>query len=58
MDWVGEGAEVLEVSHRKEVADPYLAHQLMIGDFRIAMTRATRTRDIVSHGAQCRSIRQ
>jgi len=41
------GAEVLEVSHRKEVADPYVAHRLMIGDFRVAMTRATRTRNIV-----------
>jgi protein involved in plasmid replication-relaxation len=34
------GAEVLDVSRRKEVGDRYLAHQLMIGDFRIALTLA------------------
>ena len=36
------GAEVLEVSTRKDVGDRYLAHQLMIGDFRIAMMLAAR----------------
>jgi hypothetical protein len=41
------GAEILEVPHRKDVADPYVAHQLMIGDFRVAMTRAMTTRNIV-----------
>ena len=36
------GAEVLEVPHRKNVGDRYLAHQLMIGDFRIAVALAAR----------------
>jgi hypothetical protein len=34
------GADVLEVSARKDVGDRYVAHQLMIGDFRIALTHA------------------
>lgn len=41
------GAETLAVSRRKEVRAPYIAHQLMIGDFRIALTLATRERGIV-----------
>ena len=40
------GAEILGVSRRKDVSDPYVDHQLMIGDFRVALTRATRTRQI------------
>jgi len=41
------GAEVLEVSRRKEVGARYLAHQLMIGDFRIAVTLAARAKGII-----------
>ena len=40
------GAETLGVTRRKELSDPYIAHQLMIGDFRLAMTRATKARGI------------
>jgi len=41
------GAEVLEVTRRKDVGDRYLLHQLMIGDFRIALTVAARQRGIL-----------
>lgn len=40
------GAEALEVSYRKEVGDRYVAHQLMIGQFRIALTLAARAAGI------------
>ncbi len=40
------GAETLGVCRRKDVTDPYVEHQLMIGDFRVAITRATRSRNI------------
>lgn len=36
------GGEVLGVSCRKEVGDPYLLHQLMIGDFRVTLALASR----------------
>jgi hypothetical protein len=36
------GGEVLGVSCRKAVADPYLLHQLMIGDFRVTLALASR----------------
>ena len=37
---------MLEVSHRKEVGDHYAAHQLMIGNFRLALTLTARDRGI------------
>jgi Replication-relaxation len=40
------GADVLEVFARKDVGDRYVAHQLMIGDFRIALTLAARQQGI------------
>src|SRR5581483_5059743 len=36
------GGEVLGVPVRKEPGDRYIAHQLMIGDFRVALTLACR----------------
>lgn len=40
------GADLLGVSRRKEVSDPYVDHQLMIGNFRVAMTTAAREQAI------------
>ena len=36
------GAEILDVPCPKEARDPYIAHQLMIGDVRVALTLATK----------------
>jgi len=41
------GAEVLDVPVRKGVGERYVAHQLMIGNVRIALTLASRERGIV-----------
>jgi hypothetical protein len=41
------GADVLEVVHRKEAGERYVLHQLMIGDFRIALTLAARNSGII-----------
>lgn len=41
-----KGAEVLDAPVRREVGERYVAHQLMIGDFRVALTRASRERGI------------
>jgi hypothetical protein len=40
------GAEALEVPTRKQVGEGYIRHQLMIGNFRVALTLATRARGI------------
>jgi hypothetical protein len=40
------GADVLEVSQQKDVGDRYVAHQLMIGDFRVAIGQAAKALSI------------
>lgn len=40
------GAEVLQVSIRKDVGDRYVQHQLMIGDVRASLDRAAKARRI------------
>jgi hypothetical protein len=40
------GAEALEVPARKQVGEGYIRPQFMIGDFRVALTLATRARGI------------
>jgi Replication-relaxation len=40
------GADILEVPFRKDSGDRYVAHQLMIGTFRIALTLATQKQGI------------
>lgn len=41
------GTEVLEVSMRKKVGDPYIDHQLMIGNFRVALALAAQKRGVI-----------
>jgi hypothetical protein len=41
------GAEFLEVTVRREVGERYVLHQLMVGDFRVALTLAAKERGIV-----------